>query len=232
MKLSYLKLLLILFIISSCSKTEEISIDTTEEEQKESTKPNILLIIADDMGLDATPGYNVGSLQPNMPNLDQLRQNGIKFKNLWSYPLCTPTRASMITGKYGFRTQVTNVGLELSSNEVSIQKYLDDMNSGYSQAVIGKWHLSTRDINHPNAIGVDEYAGILGGGVQSYFNWDLVENMQSSNTTEYTTTKLTDLAIDWIEVQGKPWFLWLAYNAPHTPFHLPPNNLQDRKSVV
>lgn len=231
MKPTYFKLsLIILVIFSSCSKTEEVSIDQNEEEQTVSSKPNVLLIIADDMGLDATPGYNVGTVQPNMPNLDELRRTGIQFTNLWSYPLCTPTRASMLTGKYGFRTQVTNVGLELSSNEVSLQKYLDDTNSGYSHAVIGKWHLSG-DINHPNAIGVDQYAGLISGGVQSYWSWNLVENMQSANTTEYTTTKFTDLAINWIGVQDQPWFLWLAYNAPHTPFHLPSNELHNQGNL-
>lgn len=180
------------------------------------------------MGLDATPGYNIGDIKPSMPNLESLMFNGIKFTNLWSSPLCTPTRAGIITGKYGFRTGVTNVGNTLSSNEQSIHNYLDNMNSGYSHAVIGKWHLSNRDVNHPNAIGVDEYAGILGGTVQSYFNWDLVENLQSVNSTEYTTTKLTDLAINWVENQNQPWFLWLAYNAPHTPFHLPPNELHSQ----
>ena len=105
------------------------------------------------------------------------------------------------------------------------------MNSGYSHAVIGKWHLSG-DISHPNAIGIDEYTGVLGGGVQSYWNWNLVENMQSSKSTEYTTTKFTDLAINWIGSQNQPWFLWLAYNAPHTPFHLPPSELYSQVGLA
>lgn len=58
--------------------------------------------------------------------------------------------------------------------------------------------------------------------------WDLVENYKTSNSTEYTTTKYTDLAIDWVENQTKPWFLWLAYNAPHTPFHLPSTDLHSQ----
>ena len=74
-------------------------------------------------------------------------------------------------------------------------------------------------------MGIEYYAGVLGGGVPSYYNWSLVENGQTSNSSEYATTKFTDLAIDWLNKQSKPWFLWLAYNAPHTPFHLPPNEL-------
>ena len=224
MKLSYFKLLFLFLVFSACSNAEDVAFIIQDKEENIAKQPNILLIIVDDMGLDATPNYNIDGIKPNMPILQSLMSNGIKFNNLWSYPLCTPTRASILTGKYGFRTEVTNVGQNLSSNEQSIQNYLDGMNSGYSHAVIGKWHLSG-DISHPNAIGIDEYTGVLGGGVQSYWNWNLVENIQSSKSTEYTTTKFTDLAINWIGSQNQPWFLWLAYNAPHTPFHLPPSEL-------
>ena len=80
-------------------------------------------------------------------------------------------------------------------------------------------------------MGVDYYAGLLTGGVQSYTNWNLTENGLTANTTEYTTTKFTDLAIDWVDKQTKPWFLWLAYNAPHTPFHLAPTNLHSQGNL-
>ncbi len=72
----------------------------------------------------------------------------------------------------------------------------------------------------PLFYGIDYFAGIVQGGVQSYTNWNLVENGQSTTSSEYTTTKFTDLAINWVEDQTKLWFLWLAYNAPHAPFHL------------
>lgn len=231
MKLLYFKLLFLFLVFSACSNAEDVAFIIQDKEESIAKQPNILLIIADDMGLDATPNYNIDGIKPNMPILQSLMSNGIKFNNLWSYPLCTPTRASILTGKYGFRTEVTNVGQNLSSNEQSIQNYLDGMNSGYSHAVIGKWHLSG-DISHPNAIGIDEYTGVLGGGVQSYWNWNLVENMQSSKSTEYTTTKFTDLAINWIGSQNQPWFLWLAYNAPHTPFHLPPSELYSQVGLA
>jgi len=231
MKLSYFKLLFLFLVFSACSNAEDVAFIIQDKEENIAKQPNILLIIADDMGLDATPNYNIDGIKPNMPILQSLMSNGIKFNNLWSYPLCTPTRASILTGKYGFRAEVTNVGQNLSSNEQSIQNYLDGMNSGYSHAVIGKWHLSG-DISHPNAIGIDEYTGVLGGGVQSYWNWNLVENMQSSKSTEYTTTKFTDLAINWIGSQNQPWFLWLAYNAPHTPFHLPPSELYSQVGLA
>lgn len=206
--------------------SEEASEETNEESVNDS--PNILLIIADDMGLDASPGYTIGSIKPNMPNLQNMINSGITFNNVWSYPTCTPTRASILTGKYGFRTNVLKVDDELATSEISIQKYLNEnTNAAYSHAVIGKWHLS-RDTNHPTNMGIGYYAGLLGGGVQDYSNWSLVENGNSSTSTEYTTTRFTDLAIDWVDTQTKPWFLWLAYNAPHTPFHLPPAELHSQ----
>jgi arylsulfatase A-like enzyme len=193
------------------------------------SKPNILLIIADDMGLDATPGYNIGTIKPTMPNIENLINNGIRFNNVWAYPTCTPTRSSIITGKYGFRVNVTKLGDELSTSEISLQKYLNN-NSSYTTAVIGKWHLSN-NINHPINMGVNYYAGLLNGGVQSYNNWKLSENGQTTTSKEYITTKFSDLAISWLENRVEPWFLWLAYTAPHTPFHLPPNNLHTKTNL-
>ena len=193
------------------------------------SKPNILLIIADDMGLDATPGYNIGTIKPTMPNIENLINNGIRFNNVWAYPNCTPTRSSIISGKYGFRVNVTKLGDELSTSEISLQKYLNN-NSSYTTAVIGKWHLSN-NINHPINMGVNYYAGLLNGGVQSYNNWKFSENGQTTTSKEYITTKFSDLAISWLENRVEPWFLWLAYTAPHTPFHLPPNNLHTKTNL-
>lgn len=218
--------LLISFLLLSCSKNSNNEIATPTQ-----SNPNILLIIADDFGLDASPGYNLGNVKPTMPNLENMISNGIRFTNLWSNPTCTPTRSSIITGKYGVRTGMLKVGDELSISETSLQKFLDNNTGGsYNHAVIGKWHLSI-DANHPTNMGVNYYAGLLNGGVSSYWDWNLTENGETNNSTEYSTTKFTDLAIDWVGNQTKPWFLWLAYNAPHTPFHLPPNELHTQGNL-
>lgn len=222
-------ILLFTLVFFSC-KSDDTN-GTFSENNTTQSKPNILLIIADDMGLDATPGYSIGSVKPNMPNLENMINSGIRFNNLWSYPVCTPTRASIITGKYGYRTGVLSVGDELSTAETSLQSYIDNTSGNiYNHAVIGKWHLSS-NANHPTDMGINYYAGILNGGVQSYTNWNLTENGQTNSSTEYTTTKFTDLAIDWVNEQSQPWFLWLAYNAPHTPFHLPPNELHSQGTL-
>lgn len=223
------------FFLLSCSSNSNLdsenSDDTTDDEVVEentNSKPNILLIIADDMGIDVTPGYALGEVKPAMPNLSDLISTGITFNNVWSNPVCTPTRAAMITGKFGFRTDMLEPGDELAVSETSIQRFLTDENTNYANAVIGKWHIGN-DLNHPASIGVDHFAGFLSGGaVPSYTDWDYVENGATTSTTDYTTTKFTDVAIDWIDEQTDPWFLWLSYNAPHVPFHLPPNELHSQ----
>jgi len=233
-KFPLLAFILLLFACSTDGVPLETATDAEKETIEETTEdstndsPNILLIIADDMGLDASPGYSIGTTKPNMPNLQNMIDTGLRFNNVWSYPTCTPTRASMLTGKFGFRTNVLKVDDVLATSETSIQRYLDEnTNETYSHAVIGKWHLS-KDSNHPTNMGIDYYAGFLNGSVQNYSSWSLVENGNTSTSTEYTTTKFTDLAIDWVDDQTQPWFLWLAYNAPHTPFHLPPTNLHSQ----
>lgn len=215
--------LLLVLLTTFCSKDKSESINTD-------VKPNILLIIADDFGLDAAPGYAIGTIKPHMPNIQNIIDNGIIFNNFWVNPTCTPTRSSIITGKYGFRTNVTQVGHELSTSEVSLQKYLTD-HSDYNNAVIGKWHLSSNE-NHPSDMGVNYYAGVLGGSVQSYTNWNFTFNGKTSISTDYTSTKFTDLSIDWVNKQTSPWFLWLAYNAPHSPFHLPPDHLHHQGTLA
>ncbi len=228
MKLNQLTSILAFVIFNACN-TDDAANNTSDPIPNTST-PNILLIIADDIGLDATPGYSVGTSKPTMPNLQNLMDSGIRFNNVWSSPVCTPTRATILTGKYGFRTNVINVGDVLSTSETSIHKVLNTNASEYSHAVIGKWHLST-DPTHPTTMGIDYFAGLLSGGVQSYTNWNLNENGVTTTSTAYTTTKFTDLAIDWVSAQSQPWFLWLAYNAPHTPFHLPPTNLHSQGNL-
>ncbi|NQY31002.1 MAG: sulfatase-like hydrolase/transferase [Flavobacteriaceae bacterium] len=214
----------------SNSITDNI-IDSVEAVIDEDSKPNILLIIADDMGLDASPGYSIGTTKPNMPNLQEFINNGVVFNNLWSYPTCSPTRSSILTGKYGLRTGVNQVGDILSTSETSLQQHIDNLTGfAYSHAVIGKWHLST-DPTHPEAMGVGSYAGLLTGATPSYSDWSLTENATTTTSTEYISTKFTDLAIDWVENQATPWFLWLAYTAPHTPFHLPPLEMHSQGAL-
>lgn len=195
--------------------------------------PNILLIIADDLGKDAIEGYIEGTVKPNTPNINSIRNGGVTFNNLWVYPTCTPTRASILTGKYGYRTNVKWASDVLDQSEVSLQQHIsNETNNNYASAIIGKWHLSGNNLSvNPESFGIDYYAGLIRGTADDYYNWQFTEDGSSSLQTEYSTEVFTDLSIDWIEQQSKPWFLWLAYNAPHTPFHVPPSNMHSQGSL-
>ncbi len=196
-------------------------------------RPNILLIIADDMGVDATPGYTTGSTKPIMPHLDSLATQGITFDNAWVNPVCAPTRATILTGKYGYRTGVLNAVDEgdIMPTERTIQSYLDQYtNTTYAHSIIGKWHLSD-DANVVTQMGVDYFAGFMGGGEPDYYSWTLHENGGSATHNGYITEKLTDLATDWINNQNQPWFCWLAYSSPHDPYHVPPANTHNQGNL-
>lgn len=227
----------IFFSLFSCNDEEGIietmpppTVNTTNPTEN---TPNILLIIADDLGKDAINGFSEGNIKPNTPNIDAIRNAGLSFSNFWTYPTCSPTRASILTGKYGYRTGVKWAGDELDLSETSLQKYINDQtNNTYSTAIVGKWHLSGGNGTfNPEIFGVDYYAGLIRGNAQSYYNWVLTEDGAGSFETEYTTKKFTDLAIDWIHQQDKPWFMWLAHNAPHTPFHVPPNGMHTQGNL-
>lgn len=198
------------------------------------SKPNVLLVIADDMGIEACPGYNIGAVKPNMPNLEALANDGITFDNFWTYPICSPTRATIISGKYGYNTGVLDVGDygTIKADEKTLHQYIDEITgNAYSHSIIGKWHLSTREPNRATEMGVGYYAGLLTGAVQDYNSWQFTENGQTTTSNEYVTSKFTNLAIDWINNQDKPWFCWLAYTAPHTPFHLPPDSMHSQGNL-
>ena len=231
MKLIYLSFFLTLFI--SCEKTKKISEKETSIEITNAESPNILFIIADDLGKDAINGFSEGIIKPNTTNIDIIRNNGISFSNFWSNPTCTPTRASIITGKYGYRTGLKSVGDELSISETTLQEYINTQtNNKYASAIVGKWHLSGNNTTiNPEKFGIDYYAGLIRGAVDDYYQWQLSEDGSISQNTEYITEVFTDLSIDWINQQSKPWFMWLAYNAPHTPFHVPPSNMHSQGNL-
>ncbi|MDC0584390.1 sulfatase-like hydrolase/transferase [Bacteroidales bacterium] len=193
---------------------------------------NVLLIIADDLGIDYTPGYNSPLTLPSLPNIEQLANEGVTFLNTWSNPLCSPTRAGILTGKYGFRTRVgapvggLNQSLDLSEST------LPELIDGHSTACIGKWHLSTRSNggdDNPNLTGFDSYSGCPDGEVADYFSYTKVVNGTEHKVENYATTETVNDAMSWLDTVSshQPWFLWLAFNAVHTPFHRPPDSLHN-----
>lgn len=214
---------------SSCKKESDDNDTTTTV----SSSPNILLIIADDMGRDAIKGYSEGSIKPYTPNIDAIRLKGLTFNNFWSNPVCSPTRACILTGKYGYRTNVKGAADILSQSETSLQKYINDNSvTKYATALVGKWHLAgSNNSYNPETMGIDYYSGLIRGAVTDYYNWTLSEDGTTRTQNTYITEALTTTSINWINQQTKPWFMWLAYNAPHTPFHVPPINMHSQGNL-
>ena len=219
------------------------------------SKPNILLIIADDLGAESTslyPDLAGTSGQVSIPNIEALARNGVVFDNAWASPVCSPTRGTIVSGQYGFRTGVTTVGNVLPTATVTLFDRLTAESPTYSHALFGKYHLGGGSIDprpgtafpgvaqilqHARDLGITTFRGILGGGVVDYFNWTTydINGPEVANTT-YATTVLTDYAIDFIHQQqatrpDQPWFLYQAYNAPHAanggnnPYQVPPPEL-------
>lgn len=196
---------------------------------------NILLIIADDYGADSSALYNTASASvslPPTPNINALATNGVVFRNAYANPVCSPTRACLITGRYGFRTGIGDVILGptspmLTAAELTLpEMFAANASLNYQLAHFGKWHLNNQ-ASSPNTIGGwPTFAGSLGGAVANYTNWTKTTNGTSFTTSNYATTDLVNDAVTWIAAHtNQPWFAWVAFNAPHTPLHKPPNAL-------
>ena len=206
---------------------------------------NVLLIVADDMGVDRVAAYGQSPTAGPTPALDTLAQYGVLFESAYANPICSPTRATILTGRYGFRTGIgTNVSwegtdaqtFELAAGEVSLA---DHLTTTHRTAVVGKWHLgSERGLGrlHPTSSGFDLFVGNNQnlGGIPSppsvYFDWQKTVTASPSVSFQiqshtYTTTDNVDDALDLIHAATDPWFLWLSFNAAHAPFHVPPPHL-------
>ncbi len=200
--------------------------------------PNVLFILADDMGAETSslyPSLAGDKGQVSSPTLEALAATGIVFENAWASPVCSPTRGSLISGEYGHMTNVTAGGDVLDPNTTtSIFEYISsDSPETYAMATFGKWHLGDNVAEH----GIPVFKGLVEGGITNYFDWVYDdENGDLTNSTTYSTTALTDFAIEFIQDQqqnnpSQPWFVYLAYNAPHATsgdnggFQVPPANL-------
>jgi len=205
---------------------------------------NVILIIADDLGSDYCGFYENHLDTCKLPNVRKLLARGVRFSKAWSNPLCSPTRAGILTGRYSFRTGVGNAvggagSAVLDTAEMTIPRMLNIYKpNGIAKANIGKWHLQlptpTSNYIFPNKMGYDRFEGNFNGLLTDYYNWTKVTNGVANNTTTYATTETVNNAVTWINSvpKSKPFFLWLAFNAPHTPYHLPPANLHSYSSLT
>lgn len=198
---------------------------------------NILLIIADDLGADSFPlTASASASKPPMPNLSALKNSGVLFRNAHAHPTCSPSRASMLTGRNPYRTgigaQLTDASSpQLAASEFTLpDAFAANSSLGYSLAMFGKWHLNsgagTNDT--PRAIGGwPSFAGTIIGALPDYSAWTKVTNGSAAATTTYATTDTANDVIAFISSRpsNTPWFAWAAFNAPHSPLHVPPANL-------
>lgn len=193
------------------------------------TKENVLVIVVDDLGKEMLSIYDTPTkIKANTPNIDKLASRGVVFDKVWGSPLSAPVRSAMITGRYGHHTGIVALDITLPISETTIFEALPNE---YSNAVIGKWHLS-QDLDFAPDYGIDHFAGFAtNGGVRDYYNWRYTEDGVSTITNEYATTKITNSAKEWISKQTSPWVCWVAYNAPHIPLHLPPKEMHSQKNL-
>jgi arylsulfatase A-like enzyme len=212
--------------------------------QKRSTpeRPNIVLIMVDDMGFSDIGSY--GS-EISTPNLDRLATEGLRLREFYNNSICAPTRASLITGQYPHRAGMgyfdVNLGLApyqgfLNRESLTIAEVLKQ--NGYSTLMVGKAHLGKDSLSWPNQRGFEQFYGFI-PGASNYF--DIGEygkaepvvliknnNKETLKPGEYLTNKITDNALTFLDEQdktGKPFFLYMAFNAPHWPLQALPEDI-------
>lgn len=244
--------------LSSVSAIASVSVADTKEKAAPS-KPNVIFVLVDDLGYADTGAY--GCTDIATPNIDRLAREGVRFTDFYSNaPVCTPTRCGFITGRWqqrvglewalGFSAeQVVRTGdrwkpepdklaLGLPTTEPSIAKLLKA--AGYATGCFGKWHLGYKPEFGPNAHGFDEYFGMLLGHADFYTHLykdgteQLRENTKPIKAEGYLTDWINQRAVQFIEKQaGKPFFMYVPYNAVHFPFQVPddPQSRMDPKDM-
>ena len=218
---------------------------------------NVLLLILDDWGIDASELYNArgpGIQLANMPNLRGLLYSsgeitgtpdeGLLFTRGYAQPICSPTRATILTGRQTYQHGVGNPNPDniLPASEETFPEIISRTAPRYELASFGKWHLGSGNTGPRDRGGWPNFSGTLQGGVQDYNSWNRVkiENgvvvdsgtsitslvADGVYTSPYATSVQIDEAVSFIETRGaSPWVVWMGFNAPHDPFHDPPAEL-------
>lgn len=221
------RVILVLFCITALSQ-----IRLAAQSQK---KPNIIIILSDDQGwgdLSINGNKNLST-----PNIDRLAKTGATLDRFYVLPVCSPTRAEMLTGRYHARvgvSDVSNGGERLNTDETTIADVLHG--AGYATAVYGKWHNGGQYPYYPNARGFDDFYGFCSGHWGNYFNPVLEHNGAIVKGNGYIIDDLTDKGMDFMEAhQSNPFFLFLSYNSPHSPMQVPDkwwNRFKDKKLTM
>lgn len=195
-------------------------------------QPNVVVILTDDQGWGDLS--HSGNTNISTPNIDNLAKNGASFVNYYVNPVCSPTRAEMLTGRYNFRGGVyhTSIGGErLDLDETTIGDVFK--NAGYKTAAYGKWHNGMQYPYHPNGRGFDDFYGFCSGHWGNYLSPILEHNGKIVKGKGFIVDDLTNRGLDFIEKnKNNPFLLYLPYPTPHTPFHMEDelwNSVKDRE---
>ncbi|MCB9674750.1 MAG: sulfatase-like hydrolase/transferase [Alphaproteobacteria bacterium] len=200
---------------------------------------NILVVMTDDQGVDWMGAYGEGDART--PTLDRLASEGLLFRRAYAQPLCSPTRAALLTGRWAFRTGIGDIVItevteptQLPDDELTIAEHLKANAAGYHTRLLGKWHLGEMNISgfdQPNRQGFDYYSGTY-VGIWSYYDWLKTTNGIQVPSSGYVTTETTDDAVDAVQTMPEPWLLGVFYNAPHEPLDLPPDSMHTYEGVT
>ena len=187
----------------------------------DTVKPNIILILTDDQAYADIHSHGCEKL--DTPTKDRLADQGARFDRFYVSPVCSPTRASVLTGRYHERGGVCGVtrGLEtMRADEVTIADVFKS--AGYTTGCFGKWHNGAHWPCHPNARGFDEFLGFCAGHWNNYFDTTLQHNGRPVKTKGFIADVLTDAVLKFVEKnRSRPFFCYLPFNTPHTPFQVP-----------
>jgi arylsulfatase A-like enzyme len=193
--------------------------------------PNIIIILSDDQGWGDL-GFN-GNQAVSTPILDKMAKNGVSFQHFYVSPVCSPTRAEFLTGRYHVRGGVSSTStgrVRLDLDETTIAQIFKK--AGYSTAAYGKWHNGGQAPYHPNSRGFDDFYGFCSGHWGNYFNPILEHNGEITRGKGFITDDLTNHAIDFIGQHSKsPFFLYLPLNTPHSPMQVPESYWAKYKNI-
>jgi arylsulfatase A-like enzyme len=185
------------------------------------SKPNVLVLLADDAGWGDYS--HSGNRQVKTPNIDRIAQRGASLERFYVCPVCSPTRAEFLTGRYHLRCGVRGVseGQErLNLDEKTVADAFQK--AGYATGAFGKWHNGSQWPYHPIARGFDEYFGHSSGHWGEYFNPPLEDQGRMVQTQGYIVDGCTDRALDFIERnKERPFFCYVPFTTPHTPWIAP-----------
>ncbi len=208
--------IIILILLFSCAEDEKKG--SVEQLVK---SPNIILILADDQGWGDLSSS--GNTNLNTPHIDSLKILGASFENFYVQPVCSPTRAEILTGRFFTRMGVyetSSGGERIDLNETTIANILKD--AGYHTAAFGKWHNGMQPPYHPNYRGFDQFYGFASGHWGNYFSPMLEENGKLVKGNGFLVDDLTDHGLQFIEKNQKDaFFLYLPFNTPHSPMQVP-----------